>query len=378
MTAPMVGVVGIEQQAIDQEELLRPTELPLDGLAWATLDLSDPEVLVELQSFLEAHYVDSGEDGTDWMLRFKYSAEFLRWDLMDRGEAEWMVGVRGEAQELLGFIAGTPLSLSLDHQPAQRCCEINFYCVHPSLRSAEVPGLRMANLLQQEVTRRVLVSGVQLAFYTGGVVLSDAFALADYWHLCLNLDKLLECHFTTSTRQPTPAQLSRAARDEASVRRFEEGDVVACLELLNMTQQSHKFKRVFDEKELLHTLHGSSVVHTFVLENKESGVVTDFFSFYSLASTVLYKGAVWDKGPVHMAYMFYQATSTITTTDLVQLATNKMQELEFDVCTVLNIGGLADGLQDCGYRCGTGTLRYYVFNASMPVLSPEQIGVVAI
>ena len=68
---------------------------------------------------------------------------------------------------------------------------------------------------------------------------------------------------------------------------------------------------------------GDGVVYAFVIERE--GQVTDFFSFYSLPSTVLHNGQLWEDSPLTMGYLFYHAETTLSTTDIVQLATNKMQ-----------------------------------------------------
>jgi len=243
-----------------------------------------------------------------------------------------------------------------------------------------MPGLRLANKLQMEVTRRVVVSGCELAFYTGGVVLSDAFALCPYYHLPLDLEKLIACDFTSRSERPPKAALS-GATENVTIRRFESKDAVRCCELVEQSQHQLAFRRIFQPEELAHVMgcgfESKHVSYGYVVEQPD-GTITDFFSFYSLSSNVLHHGELWERSPITMGYLFYHARTTLTATDIVQLLVDKMEELGFDTCTGLDHAGLREGLLECGWRRGSGTLRFYMFNAVMPIIEAEQVAVVAL
>jgi glycylpeptide N-tetradecanoyltransferase len=70
--------------------------------------------------------------------------------------------------------------------------EINFLCVHKSLRTK-----RLAPVLIKEVTRRVNLCNIWQAIYTAGVVIPSPFAEATYYHRSLNPKKLIEVGFSS-------------------------------------------------------------------------------------------------------------------------------------------------------------------------------------
>ena len=85
---------------------------------------------IQVWELLKDHYVES----SDGKYRICYSKEFLEWD-MASATADWLLGLV-QADELMGFIAATPINLSVAHEPEVPCAEINFFCLHPKLRQA--------------------------------------------------------------------------------------------------------------------------------------------------------------------------------------------------------------------------------------------------
>jgi len=70
--------------------------------------------------------------------------------------------------------------------------EINFLCVHKSLRTK-----RLAPVLIKEVTRRVNLHNIWQAIYTAGIVIPKPIAKTTYWHRSLNPKKLLDVGFSS-------------------------------------------------------------------------------------------------------------------------------------------------------------------------------------
>ena len=88
------------------------------------------------------------------MFRFDYSIPFLQWALLVPDYVpEWHIGVRDMRRSahgsLVGFITGVPASIRCN-DTVKRMVEINFLCVHKTLRSK-----RLAPVLIKEVTRRI-------------------------------------------------------------------------------------------------------------------------------------------------------------------------------------------------------------------------------
>jgi len=201
-----------------------PYKLP-PGYAWCAIDVGDAAQLTELFTLLRDNYVED----TDASFRFKYSAEFLLWALTPPGHyKDWHVGLRRtDTGALVASIVGVPATVHVK-TASMRMCEINFLCVHKSLRS-----MRLAPVLIKEVTRRVNLTGacsrsmmtwrcvltcrygssvdvavtpfafaprasagIFQATYTAGVKLPSPLTSAQYYHRSLNSKKLVEIGFS--------------------------------------------------------------------------------------------------------------------------------------------------------------------------------------
>ena len=76
--------------------------------------------------------------------------------------------------------------------------------------------------------------------------------------------------------------------------------------------------------------------------------------------------------PQHSTVLQYSA-ALLTNTSHMFFLRCPSAELGFDTCTGLDHAGLREGLINCGWRRGSGTLRFYMFNAALPVLPAEQV-----
>lgn len=113
-------------------------------------------------------------------------------------QKEWHVGLRvTKTRKLLAFIGAIPCNIRIRDKTIEMV-EINFLCVHKQLRSK-----RVAPVLIREITRRVNLAGIFQAAYTAGVVLPTPITTSRYWHRSLNPKKLIECGFSSLTRNMT-------------------------------------------------------------------------------------------------------------------------------------------------------------------------------
>lgn len=118
------------------------------GFTWETMDLSDPAAMTDLYVLLTENYVE--DDSATF--RFDYSRDFLNWALTPPGFLpQWHLGVRttDAHKRLCAFISAVP-ARTRAYEKEFPAVEINFLCVHKSLRSK-----RLAPVLIKEITRRV-------------------------------------------------------------------------------------------------------------------------------------------------------------------------------------------------------------------------------
>lgn len=295
-------------------EQVRATPYPLPpDFTWVTVDMDDEAQLHEVYELLTANYVED-DDST---MRFKYSPAFLHWVLRHPGyDKSWHVGVRVvSTNKLVAFIAGIPQELRV-RDMARQSVEINFLCVHKKLRSK-----RFAPVLIKEVTRRCNRSGIFQAIYTVGFVLPTPVSCSRYYHRTLNASKLLDIGFSA-----VPQGMSR----DAHIARFHLPKKTALPGLREMVPEDvpqvarllRRFLRRFDmaprytDAEVAHLLlsgrggaadgvaRKGQVTWTWVVA-RDDGHITDFFSFYSLPSSILEHD---QHDTLEAAYLFYYAT----------------------------------------------------------------------
>ncbi|KAF8503332.1 Myristoyl-CoA:protein N-myristoyltransferase, N-terminal domain-containing protein [Russula emetica] len=384
----------------------KPFPLPKD-FEWSVLDILEPSQLKEVYELLSANYVEDEQAA----FRFRYTAEFLQWAFMPPGwKKEWHVGVRVSSnKKLVAFISGVPMHIRVRKKDI-RAVEINYLCVHKKLRSK-----RLTPVLIKEITRRCHLEGIFQAIYTGGVVIPTPISTCRYYHRTLNVPKLVDAKFTYVPRNMTIARMVRQfkppstlALSRSGLREMEDSDVPAVTELFRTYMARFDMVPLLEEEDVRHQfLSGrgkgervaptgrrqGQVVWTYVVENPESHAITDFFSFYTLPSTVV-------SNPRHdileAAYLYYYATDTAFVENAEEhgLLKRRLMELigdaivladqaKFDVFNALTLMDnpmflqdlkvtwpyrkwflilLVDDLARAQFGSGDGLLNFYLYN----------------
>ncbi|GBE82092.1 Glycylpeptide N-tetradecanoyltransferase [Sparassis crispa] len=394
---------GYIEPSIPPEEVRQEAyPLPKD-FEWSTLDINDPSQLRELYELLSGHYVEDD----DASFRFQYSAEFLQWALMPPGyNKEWHLGVRvASNKKLVAFVSGIPLTLRV-RENVFNASEVNFLCVHKKLRSK-----RLAPVLIKEITRLCHRKGVFQALYTAGVLLPTPISTCRYHHRCLNIHKLVDVRFTHVPSNMTLARMIRLNKvpdrphlldPQFGLREMEEKDVPKVAELFAKFMRRFGMVQVMTLDEVRHyllsgtgegprtkdswsTRREGQVVWTYVVENPETHKITDFFSFYSLPSTIINSEK---HNVLQAAYLFYYATD-VALHDAAELDGRLKKRLEeligdclvtanaagFDVLNALSLMDNCQFMQDLKFGLGDGMLNYYLYNwRTAPLAGVNAIG----
>ena len=371
------SVAGEDGQAIVADKPIEdikaePYKLPAE-FEFCQVDVSKGEVINELYTLLNENYVED----EDCMFRFDYSKNFLRWALKPPGyDPSWHIGVRiKKTGVLVAFISGVPAKIRFSENSSKKLAEINFLCVHKILRKK-----RVAPVLIREVTRRINLTGVFQAVYTAGVELPKPVSKARYWHRSLNIKKLLDCKFTSLGRRQTVNMMKKFYKlpeqsDIAGFRDLTEADIPAAMALVNKYLENMRMSICFNEAEFKHwLLPKKGVVYSYVVENEETGEITDFASFYSIPSTVMNN----EKHSKIMAcYGYYNVASektgwkTLMYNLLIQAKING-----FDVFNMLDLMNNAEFLEDLKFGAGDGELHYYLYNWKIADIPKEKLGLV--
>lgn len=339
---------------------------------WSTCDMGSDEVCNEVYVLLTNNYVEDDDN----MFRFNYSKEFLRWALHSPGYySSWHVGVRVKAsKKLVAFISGIPVNMRVRDQVV-KMAEVNFLCVHKKLRSK-----RLAPVMIKEVTRRIHLENVWQAAYTAGVLLPTPLTTSQYWHRTLNPKKLIDVGFSRLGERMT---MSRAIKlyklptstSSPGLRKMELRDVPAVTQLLRNYLSRFSVAPEFDDNEVEHwLLPQENVVDSYLVESQVTHDITDFFSFYTLPSSILHSQ---EYSILKAAYTFYYVS---TNTPLLQLMNDALiiaKQKDFDVFNALDVMENESFLKELKFGQGDGQLYYYLYNYRLnQALKPSELGLV--
>jgi len=117
------------------------------------------------------------------------------------------------------------------------------------------------------------------------------------------------------------------------------------------------------------------VINSYVVEN--TSTITDFFSFYSLPSTILRHETHKE---LKAAYSYYNVSTTNRlkegTEDMLILA----RDLGYDVFNCLDVMGNSEVFETLKFSIGDGHLHYYLYNWRLNgiELTPSDIGIVLV
>jgi len=276
--------------------------------------------------------------------------------------------------------------------------------VHKKLRSK-----RLAPVLIKEVTRQCHLKGIFQALYTAGVVLPTPVSTCRYYHRSLNVPKLVDVKFTYVPRHLTLARMIRSNKlpavphlASAGLREMEDGDIAQVGELYTRYMQRFGMAPVMTLDEIRHQFlsgkgkgerppgmwkgrRDGQVIWAYVVEDPRTHKITDFFSFYTLPSSIIgsTKHLV-----LEAAYLFYYATDVAFAPgaeedgrlkkrlqDLVADALIVADQAKFDVFNALTLMDSNNFLTDLKFGSGDGLLNYYLYNwRTAPLAGVEAVG----
>ena len=357
-------------------EDVRKEKLKLpDNFEWVEFDLTNDEHMKKIYVHLAENYVED-DDGC---FRFDYSIEFLRWALMPPGyHKEMYFGVIDKTKDglLVGFISGIPVDIKVEKNNL-KTTEVNFLCVHKKYRS-----FAMASVLIKEVVRRSNLKKIWQGVYTSGTILPTPITQTRYYHRSLNPKKLFEAGFSYKRQNidfKTYELLYKLPEKPTLpegyiLRHTEERDIKQVRQLLNDYLSQFTIHQEFTKPEAKHWFsHQPNVIESYVIECK--GKITDFFSFYSLPSSIL-------NNPKHKtlraAYSYYSVNTSMSLKKLYECALIMACNSGYDVFNALDVMKNEEVFSELNFNGGDGYLNYYLYNWQLKskVLHPSQIGFV--
>jgi len=342
-----------------------PTPLPAK-FYWSCIDINDEKQLEDVYNFLSMNYVEDSQH----RFRFRLRASVLKWALTIPGYIpDWIFGVRTNNGSLVGFISGIPHKIRL-HNDTQVWCCVNFLCVHSRLRAK-----KMAPILIFELARRVRVSHVYRAIFSGSQIPSKPFSGAYYSHRPINIKKLSSSGFypvapnkiaSCNKRFAVPALV------HGNLRIMTADDVPKVTELLNATDSEYKFGTQFDNDLVAHMfLPRDDSVFSYVIPSPNG--IKGFFSFYIMDWSILEENQM-QLTELKAAYVHYFAHMGVDLknmfADLVHCAS---RDARVDILNALNMGGNSEALIVNKFEQGSRTLDYYSYNFAVNQIDPNDV-----
>jgi glycylpeptide N-tetradecanoyltransferase len=129
----------------------------------------------------------------------------------------------------------------------------------------------------------------------------------------------------------------------------------------------------FSQEEAVHYLTPrENVIYSYVVEDKKTGKLTDFISFYSLPSTILDSD---EYDMLNSAYLYYWFCTETDQTQLFKDAIVTAKKEGFDVFNALNIMDNEDVFEELRFKKNEGKLHYYLFNYKLPNMEPSEVAI---
>jgi glycylpeptide N-tetradecanoyltransferase len=308
-----------------------PIDLP-EEFEWSTCSID------EVSDLLSSHYI------RDEHFSLEYSKRFIEWAT----DPEWNLGLRTRSSgKLVGFISGMPCKYKF-HDDIVDVLQINFLCVHDTLRDK-----RLAPLLISEIRRMANVRGIWQAVYTAVTKLPAPLTKTSYWHRLLNVPKLNKAKFSQERERP------HIVSGSCSHRLITDTDVQRVADVLSKHMSRYAVAPVIDESYVKRwLLPVEDIVYSYIDDS-----TGHFTSYYCVPYTSMKTGIL-----VKQAYMFYD-TGKGDLKDAVILARN----VGIDVYNTLDVGLDIDILRTCKFMQGSGYNHCYVYNWSCGDIKSDKI-----
>ncbi|KMV66497.1 N-myristoyl transferase [Encephalitozoon cuniculi EcunIII-L] len=292
----------------------------------------------ELANFLEKNYVEDIYSGH--MLR--YSVEFLQWMFDGRdGKKRYCIVLR-LCGRMVGFIFGKEHLVSIRGKRSS-VLGVNFLCI-----SREMRGKRMAPVLIREITRRANVDGIFRGVFTSGTELFSNVSQGRYYHRPLNAERLFMCGFSDRIVKV------KETRAREGTRLAEEKDMEDIARLYLEESRRYVFYEEMRFEDIVSTFRPvKNVVYTYVHES--NGAIDGFGAFFVVGTIEKKSGRQIQGG-----YLYYRGGK-----DVAEMVGDLMHFSQVEGCDVFNCLDMMENssfLARLGFVCGSGEIRYYLYN----------------
>ena len=370
---------NIESKLTDRQvyNLDEPIKLP-SSMNWNVIDLSDESNLLHISEFLKLHYV-SDESNT---FKMDYSPEFIKWSL---GESGSLIAITLKSNNAICGVVGYYLKNMVVFDKTEKFGVVNFLCSHPAYRKKKI-----AFTLIDEITRRIVKSGVNQGCFTTGRCVPTPITCIRYYHRPINYIKLKTHKFTIIDSDEKEDKITKNDEKIAKVLKISDEfpknfiKIPKVLELYNKFMFRFNIYNKYTEEELKTMLLNNNIVKSYVILKDDE--IVDFTSYFILDYLV---DNTTEK--LHTGYLFLYSSETLISSEIIKETINSTQIDNLDLFNVIDVGNMFDalllkdtGLVDSDYESyqksynhhfmkGTGKLYFNFFNWKCQEVLTNQI-----
>lgn len=157
-------------------------------------------------------------------------------------------------------------------------------------------------------------------------------------------------------------------------RAMTDKDLPAAHQLLAKYLQKFDLTPVFNEDEFRHWFSPQNgIICSFVVDDADTGAITDLVSYYTLPSTVMHHSV---HKCVKAAYSFYNVSTKTPWVDLMNDALISAKNASFDVFNALDLMDNVEYLEKLKFGVGDGNLQYYLYNWRCPAIVEDKVGLI--
>jgi glycylpeptide N-tetradecanoyltransferase len=370
---------GIIKKFDDAAADRNPVYLP-DNLTWKDVLPSDQQAMRTLETFLAENYVTDDDSKFRLGYSFDFLVSFLSEAHICRNEpnSSWSVGMFDRDGKQMGYVAAVKRTVSLLRTDPQVVVEVNFLCVERNHRNTA-----WATTLIKEITRRVQMSGIEVALFTCSWRLPiHHFVSGRMYHKFLDVDALNAVGYTNFSKEElpeakkkwqhrrVPPRINRNVARCHILRQMKREDVSMVAKMFAAERCLYAVVEWMSEERLSQLLDRSYLQHFVVEELNVIERQRKVVGYVSVRDTELIVLDGKKEQTVKSATIHYQCgvVSPVANQLLTLLKTQGSW-----VVNAVNVASNAVMIKQEEMLPGTGELFYYTYNYRLPVVQPWEV-----
>jgi glycylpeptide N-tetradecanoyltransferase len=320
------------------------------SLEWRDVNISDDTEMSTVVDFLRMHYI------TDKTNKFKpnYTTEFIRWTL---GSNCIMTSiVAKDTGVMCGVVSAKFINLTVFNKTEQFGC-VDFLCAHPKFR-----GKKIAFVLIDEITRRIVQNGCNTGVFTTTRCVPSPTATIRYYHRPLNYKKLFKYEFTRlqNGKESTINKFDKLFKIETPIPsnyvQAKEEHAERMLSAYNEWMTRFNIYQEYTLEEFKQKFINNDFVRSYFVGDFDGAQQIDFVGAQQIDFVSIYNLPYEIHGEetemINAGYLLTYTANVETTQEILLASLSICNTLGYDVFNVTDIMTVNEGIFSNQYECG--------------------------